>query len=137
MKIITENGILGLYLPQNGKYYEDEGTLCIYDPNGVGAISITSYSIPRNYIFLPLKEMVDFVLSIDDKVVFNENELNIHNKYYNYVFFDLKNSFWNIWLFVNGNNAVFATYTCDRNDRYKDKEFVDNVINSLAFRQIH
>jgi hypothetical protein len=58
MKFKSQNGIYQIEIPDTYEYFEKENTLTIYNNNGVGAISISSYSIPTNYNFLIEQELI-------------------------------------------------------------------------------
>lgn len=137
MKIKSQNGICQLDIPNTYAYFEKESVISIHNSNGVGAISISSYSIPNNYDFLIVQELLDFAQSIDESVTLNETDVTSSNNCYCFTkFIDSAGKYWRIWVYYKSNYAAFATYNCDKADKNIERNEVDMIINSLKLGNV-
>jgi len=128
--IISPNNVYELTLPDGYKLEENEEAVIVYNEgNGSGAINITSYQIPDDYVFDIEEELRDFVSSVDNNI--NAQTLQITSNGYAYSEITTQGRFWKIWTFFKSPNAVFASYNCDEKDKGNEIDKVDKIMHSL------
>jgi hypothetical protein len=127
--IISKSKTFELTLPENFSYEENENRLSIYSEKGYGAINISSYLIPKDYRFDEIKELKDFVHSIDKKINFQDLKIN-KDKILTSEFVTVK-QYWKIWVFFQNYKAIFVTYNCEEENKQEEIEKINLIVQSI------
>ena len=105
--IISPNNIYKVVLPNGYILNVNKENPTVYnEQNGSGAINITSYQIPVEYVFDLDAELRDFANSIDKNI--NTQNLEVTTNGYAYSEFITDKRFWKIWAFFKNDHAVFG-----------------------------
>lgn len=129
MKI--ESAFYNLDIPDSYSIESEDGVNTIYDPEGVGAINISAYEIPKSYEFDLEYELADFVSSVTKIAPENADhvfETSDHRCYTEYIDED---SAWRFWLHFENNKAIFISYNCKIEQQEEETEMVDSIVDSL------
>ena len=127
---------LSLDIPVEWEYQEENGTISIYNPEGVGAIQIS---------FAGTNDMVseidpaEFVIYFAQSLGFNNVEptpviLNgLQSSYFEGIDNDIEPSLWRIWSAGRNSRVATISYTCDKHEHTVEKEDVDKIIASIIW----
>lgn len=128
-KSVSPKGVYKFELPIEFMFEKIGESVSVFDEKaGSGAVNITSYDIPINYDFDMVKELRDFVNSIDANI---ESKREIMGSDYVFTEFISKGSFWKIWIFFKNQHALFASYNCDKKEKEKEIEKINKIVESL------
>ena len=120
-----------LVRPKSWEIEEDENTISIYDAiNGVGAINITSYLIPKDYQFDVKKELIEFV----DREDIPQNSIKTtfadHKKIAS-LELAIEDQYWRYYVLFCNHKALFITYNCRAVDKNKELDEVSQIVESI------
>jgi hypothetical protein len=128
--IIAKNKIFKFALLEGYIFKETKNELVIYKgKNGYGAINITSYRIPDNYVFDEIKELKDFAKSISSNI--NIQNLQFKKNDFFWSEFIMNGRYWRIWTLFRNHYAVFGSYNCMEEDKEKEIDKINLIIQSL------
>ena len=130
----STTGWYNLQLPENWAV-EDEGSLIsVYDPNqGVGTLQISAYSIPTDQKLDLVEELTKYLIyrvKIKSKADLI-SKIKIDSNCAFYEVFKEGNRYSSYWMFYKNYKLIFVTYNCPGEDFSKEKEIIDQILNSL------
>lgn len=135
---LTHNGYMKYTLPDNWCAEYDSDILSVYDPCGEGAITISFYNLLTREI------SVEEQISIMAKKFIDKNSIQVTTPL---ILIDKDGKRvlrgtgttadgWHIeiWVIAKYPKIVFATYQCEQ--KSKEVEVCDSIIDSIQFRNI-
>ena len=130
----STTGWYNLQLPENWAV-EDEGSLIsVYDPNqGVGTLQISAYSIPSDQEPDLVEELAKYLIyrvKIKSKADLI-SKIKIDSNCAFYEVFKEGGRYCSYWMFYKNYKLIFVTYNCPGEDFSKEKEIIDQILNSL------
>ena len=130
----STTGWYNLQLPENWAV-EDEGSLIsVYDPNqGVGTLQISAYSIPTDQKLDLVEELAKYLIyrvKIKSKADLI-SKIKIDSNCAFYEIFKEGNRYCSYCMFYKNYKLVFVTYNCPGEEFSKEKEIIDQILNSL------
>ena len=114
-------------LPPNwqGNHHEDCST--IFNPNGVGALQISSYSKGDSITESDLEDLAKDHLNTGAKVgKANAGEFDGFTFAYG-----TNGEFWQFWFVAKGKNALLITYNCNEDDLGPEREQAKMIVSGL------
>jgi len=130
----STTGWYNLQLPENWAV-EDEGSLIsVYDPNqGVGTLQISAYSIPSDQEPDLVEELAKYLIyrvKIKSKADLI-SKIKIDSNCAFYEVFKEGGRYCSYWMFYKNYKLIFLTYNCPGEEFSKEKEIIDQILNSL------
>lgn len=126
------SNFFSVQIPDDWTYEEGEVLLIYKLDNGVGAIQISNYSIPEDYVMDLENELLEFVVpnfenvSIDELRGYVKKNLNavvLEN--------DNNETFWYFKIMFENNKLLFITYNCDIKEKNSERFSVNQILSSI------
>lgn len=129
--IISSNKIYKITLSNGYEFEEGDDTATVFNKaDGYGAITLTSYQIPEDYAFGLETELRDFATSVGSENI-DSSKLPITVGSYAFSEFVAEGRYWEMWAFFKNNYAVFASYNCDEKDQDRERNKINEIMQSL------
>ena len=130
----STTGWYNLYLPENW-IVEDEGSLIsVCDPvTDVGTLQISAYSVPLDHKLDLVEELAKYLI-YRIKIKSKSDLISKIKRETNCAFFELfkeGNRYSSYWMFYKNYKLIFVTYNCPGEDFAKEREIIDQILNSL------
>ena len=133
---VTWDGYLSLEVPSGWEWQEDEETISIFDPDGVGAVQISFAKAEDSSSSI---EPEDFTAYFAKDVGFLDvspvkTELGgLCASYFEGVDQDSEPSLWRVWSAGRNGRVATISYTCAESDRGAEKDHIDGMLDSLSW----
>ncbi len=118
-------------LPYEWESQRDGDYICLYHPNGVGAVQISAAFKDSAVTKEDLRNFASEHLGAGAKI----RELTCGDFCGFTLAFGNKDTYWRHWYLRCANQMLFITYNCYINDRGLEDEALSEVLNSLQRRQ--
>lgn len=133
----SSTGWYNLYLPKNWEV-EDEGSLIsVFDPvKGVGTLQISALSVPLDQELDLVEELARYLIyrvKIKSKADLI-SKIKIDSNCAFYEVFKEGNRYCSYWMFYKNYKLIFVTYNCPGEDFAKEREIIEQILNSLEIR---
>lgn len=133
---VTWDGYLSLEIPRGWEWQEDDGTISIFDPDGVGAVQISFASAedPSSPI-----EPEDFTAYFAKDVGFLDVSPvkiklgGLPASYFEGVDQDSEPSLWRVWSAGRNGRVATISYTCAESDQSAESVHVDGMLDSVSW----
>lgn len=118
-------------IPEKWVYEESEGVASIFSGDSVGVLQISGYKFPDN---VTKKELFDLTgLEEKDR---SQVEWQKWGEYSGYqLIYSEGDRFWRKWFLSNEKSLVFVTYNCELEDKDKNLEYINNIVDSLDAKE--
>ena len=131
---VLATGLYNIRLPENWVVEEEGSLISVYEPvTGVGRLQISSYSIPPEQKLDLVEELAKYLI-YRVKIRSKSDLISKIKKEANSAFFELfteENHYSSYWMFFKNYKLIFITYNCVAEDFGKEKEIIDQILNSL------
>jgi len=105
----------------------EDNLVSIYDPNGYGAVQISTYSKNTSISEADLKELASEHIESGAKYkTYTQNGGSVLTLAFGY-----EGTFWQYWYISVGNLAIVATYNCDEADQPNEIDIVKSMVSSI------
>lgn len=114
--------------PEHWEAYQEDDYTVIHDPDGVGALHISSFTkdgdVTRDDLEAFAAEYADEDITVSDVEYSNFSGINFD--------YTEDNNYWQIWFLKSENLMLFITYNSAALDKGFEDEEIGIILNSLA-----
>lgn len=116
-----------LDIPREWEEHEEDDTLIVYDPDGVGALQISGMATDGEVSDEDLRELAREHIEAGAKtrpVEFGD--------FTGFTFdYSEEDEFWQEWYLRSGHVSLYATYNCELDDKGVESELIEQVLSTL------
>jgi hypothetical protein len=107
---------------------DTDGLITIYNPQGVGALQVSSYSKDSIVTEYDLKELaqehIDAGAKVDSYIQHDSKVLTLA--------FGVDGEFWQHWYIAINHQALFVSYNCDVSERSVEIDTIKKIVASIS-----
>ncbi len=141
MKYFEKPGWYELLIPDQWEFDEEESPVAFWQPEGAGALQITSEQLPHR----KTNDQMDCFLALKAflKSVGHELQESSARRYSGEGFEAASTEYlaeggeeelyWRVWFMTNQEGLLFLTYACRKEDQDTERRDVDSIIESIRF----
>ncbi len=128
------SGWYNLHLPEKWEVENEGSLISVFDPvSGVGTLQISALSVPLDRELDLVQELARYLL-YRVKIKSKSDLISKIKSEANCAFCELfteRNRYSSYWMFYKNNKLIFVTYNCPGEDFAKEREIVEQILNSL------
>lgn len=133
-------GFFSTLIPESWEWFEEDGLISIFDPNGVGALQFSFFKITNSSINKK-KIASDLAINFAKNKNWHVDDSNIkHVAYGNFPASLLEMNasednevvHWRVWHLIHNTHVLLVTYNCSVDDIGLEDEKVDTILRDVS-----